>query len=201
MSKNYTLTVKNKSQDYGNVCIYQTTPNQNRNLYSLAWLCKACPPGASATLSWGTDYCFCWSYCDRPNPRTVFIIEVQRHADPEDPDKNAVRFSREKGDNLFTPATGLLGNLGIYMDKSIVHYEAAVGIVMSAKIAFAAMSTPNYNITFSPHPDYWVVFGSYQEGELLNFFEYPEGAFHLEYPTNVYDKTIVLHENNTWSEQ
>ena len=115
---------------------------------------------------------------------------------------NATGFTKEDGAYLFTdtkiqPSEGCLG---IYLDGKVPHGEAAVGVGMGGQAAFAATATPNYNMTFSPHPQYWVVFGSFQEGEVMDMNRCT-GACNVKFPTNVYKKALVLQDDNTWAEK
>lgn len=199
MSTNYQLTVKNDSPNFGSICLYQTVPNQDRNLFSLAWFSKACHPNTTVRFSWSIDYSFCWSESGILAPGVIFDATEQQEADPSDPKKNAIGFTKLEGAYRFVapkkhPSEGCLG---VYLDGNIAHGEAAVGVGMGGQAAFAATATPNYSMTFSPHPQYWVVFGTFQEGEVMDLNRCTDSC-NIKFPTNVYKKELILGDDNTW---
>lgn len=199
MGTKYQLSVKNDSFNSGSICVYQTIPDQDRNLFSLAWFSKACHPGTTVTFGWTIDYSFCWSQSGILKPGVVFNATEKKAADPSDPSNNATGFSKQEGAYLFTPAKTHPsdGCLGIYLDNTIAHGEAAVGVGMGGQAAFAATASPNYSMTFSPHPQYWVVFGTFQEGEVMDLNRCT-GTCNVKFPTNVYKKELTLRDDNTW---
>lgn len=200
MATQYQLSVKNNSPNFGSICVYQTIPNQDKNLFSLAWFSKACHPNTTVNFSWTIDYSFCWSESGILTPGVLFEATEHLATDPTDPVHNATGFSKKDGAYLFTPPKKhpSEGSLGIYLDGSIAHGEAAVGVGMGKQAAFAATATPNYSMTFSPHPQYWVVFGSFQKGEVMDLNSCT-GSYNVVFPTNVYRKELTLKDDNTWA--
>lgn len=202
MGTNYQLTVKNESPNYGSICVYQTVPNQDKYIFSLAWFSKACHPGTTVKFAWTIDYSFCWSESGVLTPGVVFEATEQKEADPSDPNRNATGFSKMDGAYLFVPTKKppSMGCLGIYLDHTIAHGEAAVGVGMGGHAAFAATAMPNYNISFSPHPQYWVAFGNFQEGEVMDLIRCT-GVCNVKFPANVFKKQITLRDDNTWADR
>lgn len=203
MSTQYTLNVTNNSTQSGSVVVYQKCPNQDQydNLYSLAWFSKACHPGTNLKFRWTIDYSFAWSETGILSPGVYFDASEIKECDPSDTSKNTTGFSKQNGAYLFTAATksANAGSLAIFTDATIPDGEASIGIGMSGNPTFAIPATPNFNFSFLPHPEYWVAFGRYEEGVVIDLNAVSE-TMKVAYPINVYSKSLTFNEDNTWSE-
>lgn len=199
MATKYKMTVNNNSKNYGNVCVFQTLPDQPDNMMSLAWFSKAAHPGTIVEFDWSLSYNFIWS--DQGDLRTGVRFRASQiiDADPADITKNSIGFTREYNAYKFceTRKATKEGTLGIYTDQTIPHGGAAVGIGMSGNGTFAVTATPNYNFTFLPHPRYWVAFGTYQVGEVVDI-ESMTNAIEIVYEPDVFERTVTLQGDNTW---
>lgn len=51
---------------------------------------------------------------------------------------------------------------------------------------------------FIPHPQYWVAFSNYTEGEVIDINAVSQTA-QIVFPLNVYSLSINFQEDNTWS--
>lgn len=202
MSTQYTLKVTNKSHNSGSFCVYQKDPDQEKytNLYSLAWFSKACNPGTTLKFTWTLDYCFNWSETGILVPGVTFDASETKEADPSDSSKNAVGFTKANGAYMFTNPLrpGTPGELRIQTDNTIPINEASVGIGMSGQPALAISAQPNMDYAFIPHPEYWITFGNYTEGEVIDLNQVTETA-KIVFPLNVYSVSMTLQEDNTWS--
>lgn len=204
MSTQYTLTVKNDSTLSGSVCVYQTKPqNAPTNLYSLAWLAKKCHQGTELMFEWSIDYTFNWCQTGLLIPGVRFQASETQGAEPQNVNKNTVGFTSEDGAYKFTTVNLLdhvsPGSLGIFTDGTIPNNDASLGIGMGGKPAFAVNATPNYRYTFTPHPQYYVVFGEFTQGEVIDLNQCTN-AYQINFPVNVYSKSLTLNSDNTWSE-
>ncbi len=199
MATNYTLTVKNESKNYGNICVFQTMPDQPDNMLSLAWFSKAAHPETTVEFDWTTQYNFVWSDQGELKPGIRFKASQVLDTDPSDITKNAIGFTKEHDAYRFieTEKTTKSGNLGIYTNQTIPHGGASVGIGMSGNGTFAVTATPNYNFTFKPHPKYWVAFGTYKVGEVMDI-ESMSNIVEIKYDHDIYNKAITLKNDNTW---
>ena len=173
MSTNYSLTLTNNSVNAGSFCVYQTDPEQSKysNLYSLVWFSKKCHPGTKIRFNWSLDYCFTWSETGILMPGVTFLASENVPADPSNAVKDIIGFTKDGGAYKFTTPTrsGILGTLQIQTDSTIPINEASVGIGMSGQPAFAVPAGPNLDYSFIPHPKYWVAFGNFEEGEVIDF--------------------------------
>lgn len=199
MATKYSLTVNNNSQNYGNICVFQTLPDQPDNFMSLAWFSKAAHCGTSVEFEWTTDYNFLWTDQGEMKPGVTFKASQVIDAKPADITKNSVAFTKEYGAYRFAETSKYTkeGTLGIYTDQTVPHGEASVGIGMSGNGTFAVTATPNYNFVFKPHPRYWVVFGTYQVGEVMDI-ESMSNAVEIVYDSGVFSRAVDLQNDNTW---
>lgn len=195
----YSLSVTNNSNSFGNICVFQTLPDQPENMASLAWFSKPAHPGTTVNFDWNVDYNFVWSHEGELAPGATFNASQTIGAGPSDMTKNSIGFTKESGTYHFmeTNRTTRAGRLGIYTDQTVPHGEASVGIGMSGSGAFAVPATPNYNFTFTPHPKYWVTFGNYEKGEVLDIESLTDAA-EIIFEPNVYSMKAVLENDNVW---
>lgn len=195
----YSLSVTNNSNSFGNICVFQTLPNQPENMASLVWFSKPVHPGTTVEFDWNTDYSFIWSHEGELAPGATFNASQTIDAGPSDITKNSIGFTKESGTYRFveTNRTTKAGRLGIYTDQTVPHGEASVGIGMSGSGAFAVSATPNYNFTFLPHPKYWVALGNYEKGEVLDIESLTNTA-EITFEPDVYSMKAVLENDNVW---
>ncbi len=202
MSTQYTLTVVNDSTLNGSVCVYQKDPEQGKyeNLYSLAWFSKFCHPGTQLKFKWSIDYSFVWSETGILKPGVSFEASQALPADPQNPAKNAIGFIKAGGAYEFANPTrpGIPGQLQIQTDATIPCNDVAIGIGMSGQPTFAIGGTPNFTYSFIPHPEYWIAFGKFEEGEVIDLNQVSTTA-QVVFPVNVYAQTLVFNKDNTWS--
>ena len=68
---------------------------------------------------------------------------------------------------------------------------------MSGKPAQACVASPNLKYTFAPHPRYWIAFGRFEEGEVIDINRMTQ-KFEIKYPVNTYAQTVELCADNSW---
>lgn len=200
MSTHYTLTVKNNSLLSGDICVYQTNPNgSDNNLHTLAWFSKKCHPHTEIMFEWDLEYSFTWCETGVLTPGVRFYASQIEPADPTNTSQNAIGFTLQDGAYTFTSTSKRpsAGSLGIYTDGTVPNNQASIGIGIGGKSAFAANATPNYNFTFIPHPQYWIAFGNFTAGEVIDLNQVTNSA-QIVFPVNIYSKEVTLKEDNTW---
>lgn len=62
------------------------------------------------------------------------------------------------------------------------------------------MASPSLKYTFSPHPRYWIAFGKFEEGEVIDLNRMTQ-KFEINFPVNIYQRTVELTSNNTWADR
>lgn len=199
MTQTYKLIFKNNSSRTGNACIYQTDPDiGNPNVMSLAWFSKGAHPGVRLNFSWGINYGFVWSETGELFPGINFSASQIVDADLNS--KNKTTFSKDSIGYFFKepPVPGARpGALYIVEDETIPDKLASVGIAMSGAATFAVQAGPNLQATFTPHSKYWITFGNYEQGDVLDIGEITEAA-EIDFPSGVYTMVATLNEDNTW---
>lgn len=196
---NYTLKFQNQSSNIGNVCIYQTDPsfNQDENTMSVAWFTKRTHPQTNVNFMWQTDYSFVWSEVGEVRPGVIF--EASQVIDADLQSLNKIIFDYKQEAFLFTSggSNGQVGSLEISETCNIPFNRASVGIGMSGAATFVKQAQPNMNIKITPHPEYWITFGNYEKGEILDTSEITNKE-KIVFAPNQYLVTVILQEDNTW---
>jgi hypothetical protein len=194
----YSLTFINNSTNSGNACIYQTDPDLGPDVMSLAWFAKPTHPTTEETFSWQIDYGFIWDETGELVPGVVFDASQVWPADLTQ--ANKISFSLINEAYTFSNLTkgSMQGVLEIDEDSTIPLKRASVGISMAGAGTFAKQAQPNMTLFFEPHPEYWITFGNFESGEVLNMTELTSKQ-KIEFDPGVFDKIVILNKDNTWT--
>jgi hypothetical protein len=195
----YSVNFKNNSTMSGNACVYQTDPDiTDPYVMSLAWFSKAAHPTTLVDFTWGVNYSFVWSNTGLLKPGVVFLASQAWDADLSM--KNQVDFTYLANAHTFKEQRQgpKQGSLYINEEGSIPPLMASVGIGMSGSGTFVRQAQPNIDLVFTPHPEYWITFGSFVQGQVLDITEITHPAA-LEFPPNVYELNATLNKDNTWT--
>ncbi len=199
MTEKYQLNVQNNSTQTGSFCIFQELPDVNvPGIVTLAWLAKSAHPTTHLEFQWGLDYCFVWHKTKSLSPGT--IVESGQSWDANLSTLNHINFNFENGAYTFSnPSQGdYEGNLYIDQTKRVRANDASVGIGMSGKGAFAVASQPNMKVIFTPKPAYWLIFGNFEEGEVIDITKVTDNALKLQFEGTT-EMNVELTGANTWS--
>ncbi|MDR1251320.1 MAG: hypothetical protein LBK62_04045 [Treponema sp.] len=90
------------------------------------------------------------------------------------------------------------GTLGIYTGGNISNNDVSAGIGLGGSPALVTSAGPNMGYTFSLKIKYWIAFGSFIRGEVLDLNAMTV-VQEIAFPTNVYDIGVTLNEDNTWT--
>ncbi|WP_417675067.1 protein rhiA [Roseibium sp.] len=208
MGNTYTLTFVNNSTNNWDFCCYQEDPNiSTQDVMSLAWFAYPVAPTTSVSFSWTIDYQFVWSQTGQLGAGVRFSASQKWDANLTG--NNGVDFTR-KPNQAFTfenqAPFGNPGTLYINQDGTIPANTAAVGINMGIEGAppgagsgtFVVPAQPNITASFTPHPSYWVTFGQYTPGQVLDIQQIAQKA-QVAFPVNVYDMYAILGADNKWT--
>ena len=202
MSKStaYTLNVNHNGTDFGDICIYQTYDDQMDDIRPLVWFSKSAHPKTRLQFQWDILYSLAWSEQGDLTPGVVFKASQIEDVDPSDVSRNTVLLTREQGAFRFGNSDNptKAGKLGVVCDSTIPAGTVSVGVAMSGKPAVACTASPSLKYTFSPHPRYWIAFGKFEEGEVIDVNRMTQ-KFEITYPVNIYERTVELGPDNTWS--
>ena len=199
MATKYELEVIHNGTDCGDFCIYQTYDGQMDDIRPLVWFSKTAHPGTKLNFSWEINYGVAWSEQGDLTPGVVFKASQIQPMDPADTSKNTVLLTLEKGAYHFATSNNptKAGKLGVVCDTMIAPSTVSVGVAMFGKPTHACVASPSLKYTFAPHPRYWIAFGKFKEGEVIDVNRISQ-KFEISYPVNIYQRTIELTANNTW---
>lgn len=194
----YSLTCVNNSQLSGSFAVFQKAPPMTvpGNVFSLAWFARPTAPGSRVTFSWSLDYSFLWSETGLLQPGINFAATQVLAADPNG--QNLIQLTQDKyGATTFVnqSSTGALGSLTIQQLSNVAPAKTSVGIGMAGSGTFAVQAAPNMTAVFTPHPNYWVMFGNYETGDVIDI-EDVTGAVEATYGGALTSRTATLGLDN-----
>ena len=189
--KQYSLACINNSSSPGCFAVFQKTGG-SPGIYALAWIARAAHPGTEVTFTWSTDYSFAWSETGVIKPGIIFFGS---QVIPADPDKlNCIELAVDNfGASEFKPptATGQPGMLTIQQLSNVMPNRTSIGVGMSGSPIAAAQAAPGQTTMFAPHPNYWIMFGNYQTGDVIDIKKI-NGAVEVTYPDGLTSCTATL---------
>ncbi|MBZ5760799.1 MULTISPECIES: hypothetical protein [Rhizobium] len=194
----YSLTCINNSQMSGSFAVFQKPPPMTipGNIFSLAWFARPTAVSSKVTFTWGLDYSFVWSETGLLQPGINFAATQNVAADPNG--QNVVQLTQDGfGATTFAnPAgTGAIGSLTIQQLSNVQPNYTSVGIGMAGSGTHAVQAAPNMTAVFTPHPNYWVIFGNYTTGDVMDI-EDISSAVEVTYGGALTSRTATLGLNN-----
>ena len=199
MGKIYSVTVNNHASNSAYFMVFQNDPTSwAPNALSLAWFAKYSNPSPTARIKfqWTVDTGFSWAETGELKPGIQFA--ASETYDPSS-GNNKITLDYNKAYQFTNPSQGAdparfyLAETGNIPLKS----QASVGVTMSGSTVFAVQARPNQNLTFSPHPKYFIAYGDYQEGDVIDVSSV-NNPLELPYPTGVYALTTTLNADGSW---
>jgi hypothetical protein len=198
----YSVNFINNSQNQGSACLYQqsTAPSYGQPVFPLAWFVRSSFPGSQNNFQWTLEYSFVWAQTGMLMPGVTFSAAQQVSADPTG--NNLITFTQQNGNFQFgqTQRGYQSGMLAIQSDMMVPPNQASVGIGMSGFVTFATQAQPNMTNVFTPNPIYWLTFGNYQQGQVLDPGN-TGNAVQLNFSAGVYVLTVTLNPDNTYTVQ
>ncbi len=195
----YSLECLNNSLVPWYFYVYQTMPNQPREIFSTAWFASPIKvdSGAKITFRWTIDYTFVWGVTGNVQPGVTFEASQVKACDPAS--INQTTFSvLNNTPSISNPVTGgQAGSLTINMDKSVPNLTYATGIGMSGSGTFVQQALANAPQVYTPNPSYWIAAANQmQMGVVLA--QTITGSAGVVFPTNVYKMYATLSNQNLW---
>jgi hypothetical protein len=166
------------------------------NVFSLAWFARATAPSSRVTFTWNLDYSFVWSETGLLQPGINFSATQIAAADPNG--QNIIQLTQDTyGATTFASpgVTGALGSLTVQQLANVVPSRTSVGIGMAGSGTFAVQAAPNMTAVFTPHPNYWVIFGNFVTGDVIDV-EDVTGAIEVTYGGALTSRTATLGLDN-----
>jgi hypothetical protein len=195
----YTINFLNQSGSTGNFCICQQNPTQSSpNSFSLAWLVKPDDPQSNVPISWNTNWFFFWA---KTGPLAPGIIFNAGEAFPTNySNNNAITLTKKDLNYKFIDQRNgnQPGVLSITTDHTIASNQASIGIGMSGSSIVAIQARPNELRQYSPHPENWILFGDFQQGQVLDPSKI-NNAVKVVFPNGIFSMNATLNQDNTWT--
>ena len=192
----YSLTCINNSSLVGSFAVFQKPPSGPGKVFALAWHAMPAAPHTQVTFEWTLDLSFMWSHTGVLKPGVVFHPSQVVAAHPES--HNFIRLATDAhGKTHFTPAHshGPVGSFTIEQGPNVKPGHA-VGVGMSGSGMFAIQAVPNTTAGFTPHPEYWIIFGQYVPGQVLDIGSITN-TVEVTYPDSIASRTVTLQPDNT----
>ena len=192
----YSIICQNNSQMPGSFCIFQQNPGMMPSVMSVAWLAQSCYPAGMCNFMWQNNYCFVCGQTGSLVPGVTFDASQVLQADLQNNNQVNLDFN---GSPMFNNQTnGRSGTLTIIESPAIPYNMLATGIGMSGSATFVTQAMPNMNLQFTPNPTYWVAFGNYNQGQVLNSNNMGN-AVQVSFPSNVSQMKVVLNPDNSFT--
>jgi rhizosphere induced protein len=192
----YTVTATNNSDNFGSFCLFQNREDSGPSAATLAWLVEPAYPSTRVRFEWSPDFCFVWGPTGQLMPGVIFFaaetIPAQLDA------KNQITLDYQGAFLFQNPTNGQSGSLTITDTARVPMGQASVGIGMSGKATLVVPAMPNMNNAFTPHPKFWIAFGEFKRGQVLDVESLGNTA-EIVFPPNVYNMSATLNPDNTWS--
>ncbi|SIQ55646.1 hypothetical protein SAMN05880590_105134 [Rhizobium sp. RU35A] len=194
----YSLTCLNNSTLSGSFAVFQKAPPTTvpGNIFSLAWFTRPTAPNTKVTFTWNLDYSFVWSETGILQPGINFNASQVVPANPNG--QNLIQLKLDNyGATTFAnqSASGAIGSLTIEQLSNVAPNRTSVGIGMAGSGTFAVQAQPNMTAVFTPHPNYWVIFGNFETGDVIDI-EDVTGAVEVTYGGALTSRTAVLGLDN-----
>lgn len=198
MGFKYTLTIKNHSSHSDYLMVFQNDPTSwSPDAMALAWFSKLSNPSPTSIVkfSWEIDWGFSWAETGIIQPGIKF--EASETADTSGGNKITLDYN---GAYFFKDQTTGASPDRLYLSESKnipVSSLASVGVTMSGNTVYATQARPNQNLTFSPHPTYFLAYGNYEEGQVIDISTV-NNPLELRYDTGIYSLETTLNPDDTW---
>ncbi len=205
----YTLLFENKSTNSASIIVYQKDPDPSPGEYSLVWLDYRSFPGTNTQFQWDLDYGFAWGEPGNLTPGMVF--HPSQIVDAQMGQTNAATLKQGAGGGLeFTDLeAGPIDSMMITNDSDVPSRTAAEGITMAGRATWVVPAQPNMRVIFDTRPQYWIAFGDFQSGEVLDssimFSASDLGSkqiyglpIQVVYPPGVFAMKATLNADNSW---
>lgn len=199
MGKKYSITVHNQASHSAYLAVFQNDPTQwSPHAMPLAWFAKFSRPMSRIRFEWGDDIGLSWAETGELRPGMQFC--ASETYDPAG-DNNQISLVYNGSYHFVNPDHGPDPS-GLHLAGSASippRSQAAVGVTMSGSTVYVTQARPNQSLTFSPHPQYFIAYGNYEEGEVIDVSTI-HNPLQLSYPAGIYALTTTLHADGSWDQ-
>jgi len=190
----FNITATNNTSNAGSFVIYQRSTNRQLEVNSLAWRTQQTMPRNQARFSWDLSYAFVAGQAGVLRPGSIFNVSDDYPASLTN--NNAITFTNNGFVNQTTKSPS--GSLYIQDDNSVGIGNYSVGIALSSSPIFAVQAIPNTQIQFDPNQEYWIAFGNYQPGMVLDS-NIVYKSVQLQFQGGQNSLNVTLNPDGSWS--
>lgn len=194
----FTINFTNNSDSSGAFCVFQQNHNSpNPQVFPLAWRVEPSAAHSKLAVSWNLDLYFFWAKTGALRPGVVFY--AGENARTSFTERNEITLTKEERDYKFINPRDRRqqGELVIIADYNTVPNQASVGIGLSGAVAYAVQAQPNMQFNFYPRFEYWVAFGNFKQGEVLDPSQMT--AVKVDFPQGIFSMEVVLNPDGNWT--
>lgn len=200
MGKQYSITINNQASHSASFMLFQSDPGAwSPNALAVAWFAKKSNPSPTSRVKfiWTVDIGLSWADTGPLGPGAIY--QASETFDPTGT-LNQVTLDYNGAYFFSNPVKGA-DPARIYLQESPnipVASGASVGVTMSGKPVYATQAMPNTNLTFSPKASYYLAYGNFEEGTVIDVSTI-NNALLLPYPTGIYSLETTLNADNSWT--
>lgn len=201
MTYNYSLTITNHATKSNYFMVYQNDPTSwDPNALAVAWFAKYSNPGPNVTVSFSWQINWGFSWADTGTLKAGIQYEASDYVDIKS-GKNKITLDYNGAYNFTNQEQGPTpDHFYLAEDGNIpVNSNASVGITLHGNTVYATQAEPNTNLTFSPHTSYYLAYGNYVEGDVIDVSSI-NNPLELPYDTGVYSLHTTLNPDNSWTQ-
>ncbi len=197
MAMIFTVNFFNNGSNPGSVMLFQRDADERSDARSLAWFAKYNYPKTRVSFQWTTELSFVWSDTGQLVPGIIASASQAIAADPAD--GNLITLTYDQGFNFVNQGPGRQrGIMSIIEDATIPSGMASAGIGMSGQPTFLMPAQPNFMFQFSTRTQYWIAFGKYASGEVLDVSTIVNAA-QIDFPGNLSAMDATLGPDGNWT--
>ena len=197
MALTFTVNFFNDGSKPGSVMLFQRYPDGYPNAQSLAWFAKYNYPKTRVSFHWTSELCFVWSDAGQLVPGIIASASQVIAADPVD--GNEITLTYDRAFNFINQGPGRQpGILSITEDATIPSGMASAGIGMSGQPTFLMPAQPNTTFQFDTRTQYWIAFGKYASGEVLDVTAIGNAA-QIIFPGGISAMDATLGPDGDWT--
>jgi hypothetical protein len=194
----FQINFVNNSTNPGTFMVFQQDPNLGmKDVLSLAWMTQYANPNTNGYFRWSVSFDFVWKQNKAISSEITAGTSQFAPADPMG--NNGIVLTYDGQYSFIDPsASAPPGSLQITQDQTIPLKQASVGIGMSGAGTFLVPTEPNMNLLFTPNPEYWIAFGNFIQGAVLDIQEITKAAL-VTFGPGITEVTATLNVDDTWT--
>ena len=192
----FNINATNNSMNSGSFMIFQRDSSMQQQVFSLAWMTQYGQPNTNVKFTWEENYAFVFGQTGTLQPGIQFRPSQEYRADLTT--NNAITLSNSGFTNQQSQSPS--GCFYIQQDASIPMGRLSVGIAIANAPAMVVQAVPNAQTVFTPTPEYWIAFGNFNAGTVLDTYSLNNSA-RLVFPSGKTTLNVTLNPNGTWSIQ